>query len=127
MGADAISVSYIPDSDPEALVWMEHFLRVLEPHPLAFGVDARDLPPLAALIGEFRGKLALATCDATRTNAVITRKTIARNAAATTIQRLADSIKANPLTTESDLVALGLTVPDATQAPHAQEQPGRNP
>ena len=70
----------------------------LEQAPGAFGVDARDVRSLGDLIRNFAGKLDDPPRD----------RTLPRNAAVRTIQRLAKSIASNPLTSDEDLAQLGL-------------------
>ncbi len=111
MGIHTIAVSYIPNPDPEALIWLEAFADAVKRKAQALGVDPPMIETFGGLVRDFHHKLDVASSPDTRTSPAITAKIVARNAAVLAVKPIVKVIRANPGITPVDLLELGLPAP----------------
>jgi hypothetical protein len=111
MGVHTVSLEYIPNPDPEAMIWLQNFASKIEIKHGSLGIPPDDAASLAGLVRDFEQKLAVATSPATRTSPAVTEKTLARNAATKAVRPIVKLVRAQPSITDEDLLTLGLPLP----------------
>lgn len=102
--------SYIPATDAGFDAWSDNFATLLTADPTAYGEDAPTAAAVQASVDAWAAAYALATDPSTRTSVTVADKDSERVTATAVIRPVALRINANPIVTNMQREALGLTV-----------------
>ena len=108
---------FIPDQDPQALIWMQAFASGLSTNPALYMVTAPDAATVSAAVGAFATALPIATNPATRTEVTVALKDDARTSAEQVCRQFAILIKYNAGISDPDKIAIGVRPVNPTREP----------
>lgn len=110
-------MTYLPHREAELLNWSRNFDALITADPATYGLDALQATAYTTFHHDFVNAYQAAIDPGTRTPASVQTKNDAKRALIAEARRLARIIQAFPGTTNTERIALGLTVPDPEPTP----------
>jgi hypothetical protein len=105
-----MTTPYIPQTDAGFAAWSANFDTLITATPTAYGLTAPQAAAYAALEAIWVPAFAAATNPSTRTPVTVAAKDTAKANSIALARELAQIVKADPDTTDEQLVELGITV-----------------
>jgi hypothetical protein len=112
-----MSNSYIPNTDANALAFMQTFSAGISANPAVYQLASSDAAAISAAVNNFASKYAIAVNPATRTPGNIAAKTDAKKSAIALIRQYAIDIKYNAGIPDEKKIDIGVRPVNASRTP----------
>ena len=109
--------NFIPDKDPQALIWMQAFSAGITANPALYLLTGPDALTIAGAVALFAAALAISSNPATRTEVTVAEKDDARTAAEAVCRQFAILIKYNAGISDPDKIAIGVRPVNTSREP----------